>query len=83
MDTGKTQVAYKKGEVYLCAPYGEHCALKEVEILDVSQATKSIKTDFGDWIDAAKFHATVKGKIGRAEYRWWGIFKQRRMVRDA
>ena len=64
MDTGKTKVAYKKGEVYLCAPYGDGCQFKEVEILDVEQTAKAIKTDADGWIDAAKFHATVKGLIG-------------------
>jgi hypothetical protein len=82
MDTGKTQVAYKKGEVYLCTLYGDSSIFKEVEILDVAQTAKSIKTDVYGWIDAARFHGTVKGKIGHAEYRWWSIFKQRRLVRN-
>lgn len=80
MDTGKTQVAYKKGEVYLCAPYGDGNQFKEVEILDVAQTAKAIKTSADGWIDAAKFHSTVKGKIGHAEYHGWP-FKRRTVVR--
>ena len=80
MDIGKTQVAYKKGEVYLCAPYGDENQFKEVEILDVAQAAKAIKTDADGWIGAAKFHATVKGRIGHAEYRGWWPLKRRTVV---
>ena len=81
MDTGKTQVAYKKGDVYLCARYGNEMAFQEVEIIDVAQAAKAVKTDADGWIDAAKFHATVRGKLGRAEYHGWWLTSRRTVVR--
>lgn len=81
MDTAKTQVAYKKGDVYLCELYctGEY---KEVEILDVAQTAQSVKTDLNGWIAAAKFHPTVRGKIGHVEYHGWWVMKRRILVRD-
>lgn len=81
MDTEKTQVAYKKGDVYLCARYGDAGSLQEVEVLDISQTAKAVKTDADGWIDAAKFHATVRGKIGRAEYRRVWFTSRRTVVR--
>ncbi len=81
MDTGKTQVAYKKGDVCLCARYGDTNGFQEVEVLDIAQTAKAVKTDADGWIDAAKFHATVKGRIGLVEYRGWWPLKRRVVVR--
>lgn len=82
MNTGKTQVAYKKGDVYLVAPYGDGGQFKEVEILDVAQTANAVKTNADGWMDAAKFHATVKGKIGQAEYWGWWPIRWRVVVRS-
>lgn len=78
------QVAYKTGEVYLCAPYGTNVQepiLKEVEVLDVSHAARAVRTNIHGWIDAAAFHAQVKGRLGRVEYRGW--FRRRVLVKEA
>ena len=82
MNTGKTRVAYKKGEIYLCARFGEEGPFQEVEILDVSQSANAVKISSDGWHDAAKFHSTVKGKIGHVEYRGWWVMRRRIVVRE-
>lgn len=81
MNTGTAQVAYKKGDVYLCARYGDSNAFSEVTILDVSQSAKAVKTDLDGWMAGTKFHDTVKGKIGHVELQGFWIFKRRVVVR--
>ena len=70
------QVEYRVGDLVLYDRYGN---LQELEIFDVSQSAKAVKTGFLGWQDAATFHENVRGKIGRVEYRR-GIFGKRRIV---
>lgn len=78
-----TQVAYKIGEIYLCSVPTEFTEkLKEIEILDISQDEKAIKTNKDGWVNAETFHKTVKGKLGYAVYRklpW--PFNKRKVIR--
>jgi hypothetical protein len=68
------QVEYKVGDLVLA----EWSWLRELEIQDVSQTAKALKVD-GQWCDAEKFHAAVRGRLGRIEIRR-GIFGDKRVV---
>lgn len=71
------QVAYKTGELYL-STYG--CgSLREYEIEDIAPEGRAVKIRGEGWVDGAKFHETVKCKLGRVEYTR-GLFGMRRTV---
>lgn len=72
MDTGKVQVAYKKGDVYLCELYGSG-KYKEVEILDVAQTALAVKTNHDGWVAVSKFHPTVREKSETLNTRNGGL----------
>lgn len=85
-----TQVVYKKGDLFLCPSRMNLLSkenddfqkeeFREVELLEVFQFNKMIKTDYFEWITVEKFNKINKGKIGTVKYYGFWIFKWRCVI---